>query len=263
MAEVIRVEWCEPVDGPALREVLDAVERDRVAALVRPADRARFVTGRWLLRAAAAAVTGAAPRDVAVRVRCTVCGGPHGKPAVDGLEASLAHSGERVVLAWRERGAVGVDVEQRRPEVADELADQVFAPGEDRTDLFGTWARKEAVLKLRGTGLAEPMTGLRVDDPAHHVTDLDLGAGYAAAVASRDRRAGAAGAPRARRLSTRAAARAGTTARATLAPCTSRTPPWSCSPAPPRRPPRSTTSSRCRPRRSASGRSGPSRSSCW
>ncbi len=28
------------------------------------------------------------------------------------------------------------------------------------------------------------MTGLRVDDPGHHVTDLDLGAGYAGAVAS-------------------------------------------------------------------------------
>ena len=41
------------------------------------------------------------------------------------------------------------------------------------------------MLKLRGTGLAEPMTGLRVDDPGHHVTDLHLGAGYAAAVASR------------------------------------------------------------------------------
>ena len=186
MAEVITVEWCEPVDGPQLREVLDAVERDRVAALVRPADRARFVTGRVLLRAAAAAVTGTAPGEVVVRVRCAVCGGPHGKPAVDGLEASLAHSGGRVVLAWRERGAVGVDVEQRRPEVGDEIADQVLAPGEDRTDLLGTWARKEAVLKLRGTGLSEPMTGLRVDDPGHHVVDLDLGAGYAAAVASRE-----------------------------------------------------------------------------
>ena len=263
MSGAITVEWCEPVDGPALREVLDAVERDRVAALVRPADRARFVTGRVLLRTTAAAVTGGAPRDVVVRVRCTVCGGPHGKPAVDGLEASIAHSGERVVLAWRERGAVGVDVEQVRPDVAAEVADQVFAPGEDRTDLFGTWARKEAVLKLRGVGLAEPMTGLRADDPGHRVSDLDVGRGV--------RRGGGAGdaAPvrlvrrDLARLSTRAAAGAGTTARATLAACTSRTPSWSCSPAPPRRPPRSTTSSRCRPRRSASRRSGRSRSCCW
>ncbi len=185
MSGAITVEWCEPVDGPALREVLDAVERDRVAALVRPADRARFVTGRVLLRTTAAAVTGGAPRDVVVHVRCTVCGGPHGKPLVDGVETSIAHSGERVVLAWRERGAVGVDVEQVRPAVAEEVADQVFAPGEDRTDLFGTWVRKEAVLKLRAVGLAEPMTGLRADDPRHRVTDLDVGAGYAAAVASR------------------------------------------------------------------------------
>ncbi len=139
-----------------------------------------------LLRTTAAAVTGGDPRDVVVRVRCPACGGPHGKPPVDGLEASLAHSGHRVVLAWRERGAVGVDVEQVRPEVAPELADQVFAPGEGRTDLFGTWARKEAVLKLRGVGLAEPMTGLRADDPRHHVSVLDLGAGYAAAVAAHD-----------------------------------------------------------------------------
>ncbi|WP_137292463.1 4'-phosphopantetheinyl transferase family protein [Nocardioides dongxiaopingii] len=184
---MITVEWCEPVDGPALRDLLDADEVARVQRLVRPEDRARFVTGRALLRTAAAAVVGGEPRAVVVRVRCARCGGPHGKPAVDGLEASIAHSGDRVVLAWRKRGAVGVDVEGRRPgRVLADLADQVHAPGERSDDLLLTWARKEAVLKLRGVGLTEPMTGVRLDDPGVRVTDLDLGAGYVAAVAAHD-----------------------------------------------------------------------------
>ncbi|WP_134765228.1 4'-phosphopantetheinyl transferase superfamily protein [Nocardioides sp. 1609] len=184
---MITVEWCEPVDGPALRDLLDADEAARVERLVRPEDRARFVTGRALLRTAAATVLGGEPRAVVVRVRCARCGGPHGKPAVDGLEASIAHSGDRVVLAWRERGAVGVDVEERRPgRHVEDVVDQVLAPGERSEDLLRTWARKEAVLKLRGVGLTEPMTGVRLDDPTFHVTDLDLGAGYVAAVAAHD-----------------------------------------------------------------------------
>lgn len=183
---MVTVSWCEPGDGPRLRALLDPVERARVEGLRRADDRARFVTGRVLLRTTAAGILGVDPAAVRVRVRCATCGGPHGRPRVDGLETSLAHSGDRVLLAWRERGAVGVDVERRRDDLEAGLADLVLAPGEPADDLLATWARKEAVLKLRGTGLAAPMTGVRLDDPDLHVTDLDLGAGYVAAVASHD-----------------------------------------------------------------------------
>ncbi|WP_340538113.1 4'-phosphopantetheinyl transferase family protein [Nocardioides sp. GXZ039] len=188
---LITVEWSTPLalDAPdvaARLSMLDDAERDRVARFARQEDRARFVTGRMLLRTRAAAVLGLDPADVRVELRCPRCGGPHGKPQVAGLEASVSHAADRVVLAWRRSGPVGVDVERRQTWPAEIDAGDVLAPGEDAEDLLATWVRKEAVLKLRGTGLMEPMTGVRLDDPAHHLTAVDLGEDYVAVVAAAD-----------------------------------------------------------------------------
>lgn len=186
---LITVEWSTPLalddpDAAARLAMLDGAERDRMARFARQQDRARFATGRVLLRTSAAAVLGLDPADVRVELRCPRCGSPHGKPQVAGLEASVSHAAGRVVLAWRRSGPVGIDVERRQAWPAEIDAGDVLAPGEDAEDLLATWVRKEAVLKLRGTGLMEPMTRVRLDDPEHHLTTVDLGEDYVAAVAS-------------------------------------------------------------------------------
>ena len=195
-------------------DALCAVERARHDRLRRAADRDRFATGRALARHALAAELGLAPDAVRLRARCPTCGGPHGKPSLPGapagLDFSIAHAGDRVVVAVARGAAVGVDVEQVAE--AGDLAGgragvltraERDALGAMRADLraagfFAYWTRKEAVLKALGTGLLTPMAELRVSAPWQParveawpgaaerdawLEDIDAGPGYAAAVA--------------------------------------------------------------------------------
>ncbi len=121
---------------------------------------------------------------------CPACGSDvHGRPWLrhDGtaLHVSLSRSGPHLVTAIADR-PVGVDVEA---EVIDVHPALVLAPGETG-DLARAWARKEAVLKLRGTGLATAMSEVVLADERWQ--DLPAPAGYVAAVAT-GRRAGTRG----------------------------------------------------------------------
>jgi 4'-phosphopantetheinyl transferase len=132
-------------------------------------------------------------------------------PGRDGEpDFSVAHTTGRALVAISERGAVGVDIEpvqEHRDPLG--LARRFFAPDDnrylaglpaDQVDLAFSrmWCRKEAFLKLTGHGLsggmaAVPTPGARWDGPVTdargladapvHVTDIDPGIGYVAAVA--------------------------------------------------------------------------------
>jgi 4'-phosphopantetheinyl transferase len=138
--------------------------------------------------------------------------GQAGKPRLaDGsLQFNIAHSGDLALIALSP-APVGVDLERALPIESgldalaqsilhgDELADWRAAPVIKRPSLFySAWVRKEAYLKLTGLGLAKPMADLRIVDhggdmavsdagratpgPGGHVRDLEIAAGYAAAV---------------------------------------------------------------------------------
>ena len=110
----------------------------------------------------------------------------HGKPfaLVDGnpvpVSFNVSHSGVHGLIAFAERGRLGVDIEERRvPYDVDGLADMVFAPGEmadiarapgqQKTDRFLTaWTTKEALLKALGTGLAADPRGLETPFALRH-----------------------------------------------------------------------------------------------
>lgn len=160
MADV-RVWWATLRSAHAgLLDLLDPVERSRVVALDRPADRARSLVGAALLRRAAGEATGCAPEEVVVARGCPGCGGPHGRPEVaGGPHVSLSHSGVLVVVATCWTDGVGVDVQR------DGDLDDVSSRD---------WARQEALVKAEATG------------PLVTVVDLDAPrAGYAAALAVR------------------------------------------------------------------------------
>jgi 4'-phosphopantetheinyl transferase len=193
-----------------MRALLTDGERDRYDRFIRPADKARFVTGRFLARTVLAEAAGLDPKTIRFTTECPHCDGDHGKPRLPGttLDFSLSHSGERVVLALTDGAAIGVDVEQEGDRDVDRLAEMVLADPE-RADLAASpdrkrgfhryWTRKEALLKATGHGLAAPMTAIHVsgpDEPAEVVSwtgeaavspvrlaDLTPGAGYAAAAA--------------------------------------------------------------------------------
>jgi 4'-phosphopantetheinyl transferase len=162
-----------PVAEASVADLLSADDVDRIAALRRPIDRARFATGRALLRLLVAARVGIAAADVQLEVRCPGCGGGHGRPLVLGppdeapVHVGVSHAGDWVLVAVAGR-AVGVDVEScGQTEFAgfDDLAltaeeQRALAgmPTPDRPVARTTaWVQKEAILKLHGIGLrAEP-----------------------------------------------------------------------------------------------------------
>lgn len=118
--------------------------------------------------------------------------GEHGKPrlAAGGPEFNLSHSGGIALVALSPRHPVGVDVEQVRPRhdpvalaeralsADDAEAVRRAAPAQRAVVFHRLWARHEARLKCLGEGiLGGPPTGTLA------VRDLEVGPGYAAAVA--------------------------------------------------------------------------------
>jgi 4'-phosphopantetheinyl transferase len=213
--------WARPaVETPRLIAMLDGIERDRHDAYRQTVDRARFLTGRVVAKAAAGSALGIDPATVALDSTCPDCGRPHGKPSVvapPGFtgtlpELSISHSGNLVGVAMTAGVPVGIDVEQERDVEIDGLirmtlsaAEQTeFAliPPADRDAAFFTyWSRKEAILKATGRGLAIGMTKLtvtpwnapprildsqssEVDARVMRMSQLDAGSGYRACVAA-------------------------------------------------------------------------------
>ena len=140
---------------------LTPAEAGRAAAIARPERRAQFVTGRWLLRYAAARVFG----EHGYRLDCI-----EGRPVVmaSGLgpaSLSLSHSGELVVCAAGRVQALGVDVEQIRPRGEWSALSAWALHQRERARLEGigeaqrwrafyqAWTFKEALAKALGVGV--------------------------------------------------------------------------------------------------------------
>jgi 4'-phosphopantetheinyl transferase len=215
--DVCQVWWAgRGLYRPGLVDLLDAVERRRLAALVRPADRERFVLGCALLRTVLGAHLSVPPRDVPLERSCRDCGQPHGKVRTGigdpPVQMSLSHSGDRVAAAFHPRAQVGVDVEYVDPRLdTTSLAGHTLSESEaaafaltephSRAVAFTTyWVRKEAVVKATGAGLRAPLTAVVVSPPGTvprllaapgglgpgrdlQLYDLDPGPGHAAALA--------------------------------------------------------------------------------
>ncbi len=207
------IHWTSPDEvDDRHRGYLSDTERQRLVALRRSEDRARFTVAVALLRRTAADHLGIAPHQVPVQRHCPDCERPHGKPVIVGtdLRVSVSHSGRHVVVALCEGADVGIDVERVNPvsslvRAADRVLspaelDRLPPPGPDRlAACFTTWSRKESVLKATGDGMRVPMPMLTVsapDQPARlldfvgrpelvgrsTIADLSPGPGYVAAV---------------------------------------------------------------------------------
>lgn len=197
---------------PGLTEDLNGVERDRLAAYRRTADRDRFALGCAITRRVVGAFLDVDPAKVELDRTCQDCGKPHGKVRVAGdpLRLSVSHSGDLVLVAFHLGSEIGVDVELVNPDLdGSALASVVLAPEEaealaavpaaERARAFTTyWTRKEAVLKATGDGMRAELPSLVISPPRStarvlhwrrfpvehiHLQDIDLGAGHVAALA--------------------------------------------------------------------------------
>ncbi|MEU3708741.1 4'-phosphopantetheinyl transferase family protein [Streptomyces catenulae] len=211
-AELARGPWLRLVTAEAQGEdgvaLLDARERQRAAALRRPADRALYIAVHAELRRVLGGLLDTAPDAVElVRLACPGCGGPHGRPAVAGgaVHFSLAH-GDGLALLGLAADPIGVDVE-RVPGArlaADasaalhpaERAALAHLPADARPAAFARcWTRKEAYLKATGEGLSGAALhgrhlgcGPRPEPvPGWTLIDVPVPGGWAAACAVRGR----------------------------------------------------------------------------
>lgn len=190
-------------------EVLCASERSRLDRFKRDPDRRRFVTAATLLRIIAGHHTSTTPQDLIVTRTCPDCPQPHGKPRLpgSGLEVSIAHAADRVVLAVTRLGPVGVDIERLDPTTSsNDLALSVLnahepMPEEEHLQpeaFLRYWTRKESVVKAAGVGLRSPLEDVVVTPHDQHARllrfqqtflpkvllhDIHLGDDYLAAVA--------------------------------------------------------------------------------
>lgn len=143
------------------------------------------------------------PTPVTIGRHCPTCGSTtHGRPWVrlpDGTSphVSLSRCGEHLVTVIAD-DPVGIDVESIAAVDARWDPALVLHPDEVPHDLkemrelahdlkemrqqAAMWCRKEAILKALGTGLATPMSEIRVAD--WQVVDIEAPEGLAAAVAT-------------------------------------------------------------------------------
>jgi 4'-phosphopantetheinyl transferase len=211
--------WIFPIKAPSrvvatLERVLTADETDRASrfhfshlseSFVIAHGALRYLLGRYLNRNPA-------------ELRFSY--GDRGKPALtppSGIQFNLTHSGNLAVIALTSGREIGVDVERIRPlPDMQSIADRSFCPEEaseimslpqpERDHAFYCcWTRKEAYIKAIGDGLSAPLDNFRVtvqpNTPArflhieHNASaaeqwtlhDLQVAAGYAAALAYQDR----------------------------------------------------------------------------
>lgn len=202
----------------SLWSVLSAAERERAARYRFDEHREAFALRRGVLRMLLERYVGMPAAAIELDERCEHCGGAHGRPRLTGgpaLRFSCSRSADRVVCAFASGGApVGIDVE-RIDLVRDWEGPAALALAEeeraacaglpataDRARWFYVvWTRKEALAKATGLGLVLPLAETVVTPPGEPprllrvpaagsaeqwtLTDLDLGDGYAAALAVR------------------------------------------------------------------------------
>lgn len=185
--------------------LLEVGERERQRRFSRAPDRRSFLTGHVLLRRMLAARLRRPPATLRLyRELCPLCGGPHGRPALDapgaGLHYSLSRTAELVLVAIAD-APVGVDVEAL-PEAAtvtevvralhpQEREEILTAHPTERPQVFARlWTRKEAYLKGVGSGIAVELDAVNLaarpgdaEPSGWTVHDVSVPVGFAAAVA--------------------------------------------------------------------------------
>ena len=160
-----------PVERSRCAALLCGTERARAASFRFAADRDRYVVGRGMLRRILSRNGAGVPERIVIADR------RWGKPAIrppSALRFSVAHSGDRALVAVAHGREVGVDLERarllgnvmalgRRMCAPAELAKLAALPTHHRSiALLRCWVRKEACVKALGVGLRQPLDAFEV-----------------------------------------------------------------------------------------------------
>ncbi len=187
---VYRVAWADFLPLPAsLLTLVPPDEQGRATRYVQPADQARFLVGRAVLRYLLGRHLGLLPAAVPLSLT------PFGKPELatpSGIHFNLSHSGAWIVMVLAPY-EVGVDVEEMLPDFDyGEIASYHFGPAARRhlqqsSDPRGTfyhlWTRREALAKAIGRGLDDTLSEDTVPLPSWQLHSFAVATGYPAALA--------------------------------------------------------------------------------
>lgn len=161
------------------RDLPSHISEDELARANRfkfEADRARWIRARSALRMILSRYAGEDPGNLVFSY------GKHGKPSIplSHIQFNLSHAGDWAIVAVSRSIAVGVDIEQMRPNV--DMAALLARLGETdlpatEPELYQAWTRREAKSKATGGALFDP--------PADnvHAIEITAPAGYSASVA--------------------------------------------------------------------------------
>jgi 4'-phosphopantetheinyl transferase len=139
--------------------VLSEREKEKAARFHREGDRQSSICARGALRVLLSGYTGIPAETIRFRYSDT------GKPHLEGADIAfnVSHSGEWVVLAIGRNRNIGVDIEMIKRDLdVEAIASRFFSQveielirsAEDKHAVFfQLWARKEAYVKARGSGL--------------------------------------------------------------------------------------------------------------
>jgi 4'-phosphopantetheinyl transferase len=187
---------------------LEPDELERASRFYFEKHRRHFLVGRAFLRDVIARYLYEKPENLRFVY------GAYGKPSLaceQTVRFNMSHSHEVALLAVTRDVEVGVDVEHVRADFATEdIARRYFSraevnafnllpPEEQVAAFFRCWTRKEAYIKAIGKGLSQPLDAFDVtlgpgeqaallhvaeDDASRwSMSDIDVGAGYAGALA--------------------------------------------------------------------------------
>jgi 4'-phosphopantetheinyl transferase len=179
-----------PTAGAASQQAL-LTSDERAAAERFRLDSAKdaFVASRAAQRQVVGWYLGCAPESVTIARDCRHCRKDHGRPYVPGapLDFSVSHSAGWLLVAVVADGLIGVDLERvSDARSAEELGRRVLGPAEQEQFLMvprderpgwfiWAWARKEAVLKLTGHGIAGPLSALNITGTTAYVSPQPSG----------------------------------------------------------------------------------------
>ncbi len=152
-------------------EILNHDEQKRAARFHFEKDKKRFVITRATLKNLIGFFEGIDPKKIYFDYN------QYGKPAYSAgfFQFNVAHSGTLGLIGISAVGAIGVDVEEFRPQTEIEtIAKRFFSPvefaefctliGNDRLQgFFNAWTRKEAFIKAVGMGLSMPLHAFDVN----------------------------------------------------------------------------------------------------
>jgi len=154
-------------DSPCVNSdwvLLNTDEQARALRFHQLKDRIRFIVTRAALRRLLAIRVMSSPK--ALHIKADSLGKPR-LHAYSNIEFNVSHSGSFALIALSTIGAIGVDIEYIRWDVAN-LETLVFSPAErafgywSSSNFIELWAVKESVLKALGLGMTEFLQSITV-----------------------------------------------------------------------------------------------------